>query len=224
MRSDFQKQLELVHQLGLQAVQQIDINLAIEVIDQEYNLSGNFFYIKDAPAPEMYVDVKCNSSGQPAVGWTKQTGFRHPFDRLYITTPAGQAGIMKILIASESPSLFEIIDNRSAISETMESVFDELRGDLTPENWGESIEVDNVIPTQLLAANPDRKGLLIQSQVEGIIYLGFDDTVSDSKYFRILVSVAVMGYIDNELRMNNYRGPIFGLAEGGSLLAYASEW
>lgn len=205
MKSDFQRQLDLVHQLGLQAVQQIDINLAVEAVDQEYNLTGNFFYIKDSPDAEMYVDVKVNSSGQPAVSWTKQTGFRHPFDRLYITTPAGQAGTIKILIASESPSLFEIIDNRSAVSEATEGVLNELQGDVTPEDFNQA--TIGLAQSEVLAANADRKSFSIQAKSTntGIVYVGFDNTVTSAKWWAELPP-------GRSCDGDDYRGPLHAIA------------
>lgn len=215
MESEFQKQLELVHRLGLQAVQQININLAVETIDKEYNLTGNFFYVKDAPDVEMYIDVKVNSSGQPAVSWSKQTGFRHPFDRLYITTPAGQTGTMKILIASESPSLFEILDNRSAVSEATEGVLAELRGDLTAEDFDQA--TIGVVQSEVLAANAERKSFSIQAKSTntGIVYIGFDATVLATKWWAELLP-------GESCDGDDYRGPLHAIASAdGQLIGYA---
>ena len=205
MESEFQEQLALVHRLGLQAAQQIDINLAVEISDQEYNITGNFFYIKDSPDAEMYVDVKVNSSGQPAVSWTKQTGFRHPFDRLYITTPAGQTGTMKILIASESPRLFEILDNRSAVSEATEAVLAELRGDVTPEDFNQA--TIGVVQSEVLAANADRKSFSIQAKSTntGIVYIGFDNTVTSTNWWAELQP-------GQSCKGDDYRGSLHGIA------------
>lgn len=205
MQSDFREQLDLVHRLGLQAAQQIEVNLAVEADDHEYNITGNFFYVKDAPDSEVYVKVKVNSSDQPAVSWSKQTGFRHPFDRLYITTPAGQAGIMKILIAAESPLLFEIIDNRSVVSEATEDILNELRGDVTPENWNQA--TIGLAQSQVLAANVDRKSFSIQAKSTntGIVYVGFDTTVTAAKWWAELQPGQSCGGDD-------YRGPLHAIA------------
>ena len=205
MISDFQEQLALVHRLGLQAAQQIDINLAVVADSQEYNVTGNFFYVKDAPDAEMYVDVRVNNSGQPAVSWSKQTGFRHPFDRLYITTPAGQTGIMKILIAAESPKLFEILDNRSAVSEATEAVLAELRGDVTPEDYNQA--TIGLAQSEVLAANADRKSFSIQAKSTntGIVYVGCDNAVTSTKWW---AELHPGGSCDGD----NYRGPLHAIA------------
>lgn len=215
MQSDFREQLDLVHRLGIRAAQQIIINLAVEADDHEYNITGNFFYVKDAPDTDVYVDVKVNSSDQPAVSWSKQTGFRHPFDRLYITTPAGQGGIMKILIAAESPQLFEVVDNRSAISEATEGILTELRGDVTPENWNQ--KTVGVTQDVLFNARTARKSFSIQAKSTntGIVYIGFDDTVTTEKWWaELLPSQSCDG--------DDYRGAVHAIAtKAGQLIGFA---
>jgi len=212
---DFREQLELVHKLGIRAAQQIEINLAVVADDQEYNLTGNFFYIKEAPDAESYVNVKVNSSDQPVVSWNKQTGFHHPFDRLYISTPAGQTGTMKILIASESPQLYEVVDNRSAVSESTDGILDQVKGDALPENWNQA--TIGAAQSQVLAANADRKSFSIQAKSTntGIVYVGFDDTVTTTKWWAELQP-------GQPCDGDDYQGPLHAIATlAGQLIGYA---
>lgn len=206
MESEFRDQLDQVHKMGLAPVRQIEINLSIVKPDREFNLAGNFFYIKDAPGLTEYIDVKVNSSGTPAVSWSKQTGFIQPFNRLYITTPAGQAGIMKILIASEAPTLFDILDHRSAISEAIQGVLDELKGDVTPETWGVEKTI-GVAQSEVLAANADRKSANIQAKStnDGIVYIGYDNTVLTTKWIAELQP-------GQAYSTDDYRGPLHAIA------------
>ncbi len=222
MESEFRGQLDQVHQMGLAPARQIDIDLSVVKPDQEFNLAGNFFYIKDAPGLTEYIEVKVNSSGRPAVTWTKQTGFIQPFNRLYITTPAGQTGTIKILIASEAPTLFDILDNRSAISESTQGVLDELRGDVTPENVGAEITA-GVAQVQLLAANANRKGCSICSDIlnTGDIYLGFDNTVTTSAGGDIWFHVLTPGA---SFQIDDYRGPIHAIATLAAQAVGVGEW
>lgn len=217
MKSEFQKQLELVHRLGIRAAQQIKINLAVVADDKEYNITGNFFYIKEAPDADVYIDVKVNSNDQPAVSWTKQTGFRHPFDRLYITTPAGQVGTMTILIAAEAPELYAVIDNRSAISEATDKILAESRGDTAPENWGDEQTV-GLAAVEILVANVDRKSCIIQAKSTntGIVYIGYDNTVSITKWIAELGPGAPFATDD-------YRGPLFAIADTAAQLVGYGE-
>lgn len=215
MGKDFRGQLDEVHRMGLAPARQIDIDLAVVKPDQEFNLAGNFFYIKDAPGLTEYVEVKVNSSGRPAVSWTKQTGFIQPFNRLYITTPAGQTGTMKILIASEAPTLFDILDNRSAISEATQGVLDELRGDVTPEDYNQA--TIGVAQSEVLAANTDRKSFSIQAKSTntGIVYVGFDNTVTSTKWWAELEP-------GQSCDGDDYRGPLHAIATvAAQLIGYA---
>ena len=216
MESDFRGQLDEVHRMGLAPARQIDINLAEVLPDQEFNLAGNFFYIKDAPGLTEYIEVKVNSSGRPAVSWSKQTGFIQPFNRLYITTPAGQTGTMKILIASEAPTLFDILDNRSAISEATQGVLDELRGDVTPEDYNQA--TIGVAQSQVLAANTDRKSFSIQAKSTntGIVYIGFDNTVTSTKWWAELKA-------GQSCDGNDYRGPLHAIATAAAQLIGFAE-
>ena len=152
-----------------------------------------------------YIEVKVNSSGRPAVSWSKQTGFIQPFNRIYITTPAGQVGTMKILIASEAPSLFDILDNRSAISDATQGVLDELRGDVVPEDWNQA--TIGVAQSEVLAANADRKSFSIQAKSTntGIVYIGCDNTVTSTKWWAELQA-------GQSCDGDDYRGPLHAIA------------
>ena len=215
----FQEQLDLVRHLGLQAVSEIEIDLSVAAVDQEYNLSGNFFYVNVAPDQDVYVAVKINGSNNKAINWAKQTGFIHPFNRLYITTPAGQTGTMKILIASEAPELFDVIDNRSAISDAMSGVLGELRGDTTPESVGDEKTVGSGASVLIIAANTDRKGGNIQAKSTntGIIYVGFDNTVTSTRWVAELQAGMAFS-------IDDYRGDIYTIATAAGQLVGWGEW
>lgn len=215
---NFQDQLNMVRNLGLQAAQKIQINLAVVVQDKEYNLSGNFLYVKDAPDQDSYVDIKVNGSNNTALSWTKQTGFVQPFNRLYITTPAGQTGTMTILIAAEAPELFDVIDNRSAISQDTAGIYAELRGDITPENWGTEKTI-GVAASKVLDANANRKRAQFQAKSTnaGIIYIGFDNTVTSSKWIAELLAGMAFS-------VDDYRGDLYAIATvAGEKLGWG-EW
>jgi len=215
--SEFREQLDQVHKMGLAPARQIVINLAEVKPDREFNIAGNFFYIKDAPGLTEYIEVKVNTSGTPAVSWSKQTGFIQPFNRLYITTPAGQAGTMKILIASEAPTLFDILDHRSAISDAIQGVLDELKGDVTPENWGTQKTI-GVAQSEVLAANADRKACNIQAKStnDGLVYIGYDNTVLTTKWIAELQP-------GQSYSTDDYRGPLHAIASAAAQLVGYGE-
>ena len=216
--SDFRGQLDQVHKMGLAPARQIDIDLWEVKPDREFNISGNFFYIKDAPGLTEYIDVKVNSSGRPAVSWSKQTGFIQPFNRLYITTPAGQVGTMKILIASEAPTLFNILDHRSAISEATQGILDQLKGQVTYENWGPEITVGNAEAILILAEDVHRKACNIQAKStnDGKVYLGYSNMVTTTKWIAELQA-------GQSYSTSNFLGNIYGRADMAAQLVGYGE-
>jgi len=213
---DFQQQLELVR--SLQNAQQIEIDLALVQVDKPYNFAGNYFYVFEAPDQTSYIEVKTNATNQPAIGWVKQTGFIQPFTKLYITTPAGQAGTMKVLIASMAPELFTVVDNRSAISLTMNDVLRELQGDITPENWDTEKTVGTAA-VSILAANANRKACNVQAKSTntGRIYVGFANTVTSSKWVAELLPGMAFS-------VDDYRGDIYAIADIAAQLVGWGEW
>jgi hypothetical protein len=219
----FQQQLDMVRQLGLQAVQEIVIDLSVAAADQEYNLSGNFFYVNVAPDQEVYVAVKINGSNNKAINWTKQMGFIHPYNRLYITTPTGQTGTMKILIASEAPELFNVVDNRSAISDATTGIYNELRGDTTPEVIASEKTVGSGATVQLIASNANRKGCTVQAKSTntGIVYIGFYGSgpyiVTSTKWVAELQAGMAFS-------IDDYRGDIYAIASAAGQLVGGGEW
>lgn len=214
----FKEQLNMVQQLGLQAAQSIEIDLSVVAVDHEYGLAGNYFYVKDSPDDDMYVDVKINGSNNKAIRWTKQTGFIHPFTKLYITTPAAQTGTMTILIASEAPELFNVVDNRSSISSAMNDVVAELRGDITPETIGTEKTI-GAAAAIVIAANADRKGCNVQAKSTntGIIYVGFDNTVTSTKWVAELQA-------GQAFSIDDYRGDIYAISTAAGQLVGWGEW
>jgi len=213
---DFQQQLELVR--SLQNAQQIEIDLALVQVDKPYNFAGNYFYVFEAPDQTSYIEVKTNATNQPAIGWVKQTGFIQPFTKLYITTPAGQAGTMKVLIASMAPELFMVVDNRSAISLTMNDVLAQLQGDITPENWDTEKTVGTAA-VSILAANANRKACNVQAKSTntGRIYVGFANTVTSSKWVAELLPGMAFS-------VDDYRGDIYAIADIAAQLVGWGEW
>lgn len=217
-KEGFRSQLDQVHKMGLAPVRQIEIDLSVVKPDQEFNLAGNFFYIKDAPGLNESIEVKVNSSGTPAVSWTKQTGFIQPFNRLYITTPTGQTGTMKILIAGEAPTLFDILDHRSAISSSIGDILAQQKGDAAPETWGDEKTVGTGGAVLVLASNADRKACNIQAKSvnTGKVYIGYDNTVTTTKWIAELQP-------GQSYATSNYLGTLYARADTAAQLVGYGE-
>ena len=220
MEDRFVKNIRSVERRDAGVIKRIDIDLAIALTDFEYALAGNMFYIWDSP-DGTYIDIKINETREPAVSYVEQTGQRTPFDKLYITTPAGQAGNLILLSGTEAPELVEMLDNRGAIRGDLATIRDELMGDITPENWGEITA--GVAQVQLLAANANRKGCSICSDIDntGNIYLGFDNTVTTAaggaNWFHVLTP-------GGSWAVDDYRGPIHAIATVAAQLVGTGEW
>jgi len=114
-----------------------------------------------------------------------------------------------------------MLDNRGAVSGDLATIRDELRGDTAPENWGE-VTV-GAAQVQLLAANNNRKGCWIDADYNntGLVYLGFDNTVTTAaggaNWFKCLVAGQGWG-------VDDYRGAIHAIATAAGQLVGTGEW
>ncbi|MBW8003348.1 MAG: hypothetical protein FVQ80_15265 [Planctomycetes bacterium] len=197
----------------------LDIDLSIALTDQPYHISGNLFYIFSAPDESSYLDIKVNETREPVISYSVHTGLVTPFDALYITTPAGQSGTMVLIYGTEAPNLLQIIDNKSTTVAGVGGILDELRGDLTEETWGTEITVGNAAAVQILAANAARKACIIQAKAAntGIVYIGFDNTVTTTKWIAELQ--AGMSFA-----VDDYRGDLYARADAAGQLVGYGEW
>jgi hypothetical protein len=218
--NDFTEKIRLVQRNSMGVPKSFQINLGTAIVDQELNLSGNAFYIWDAPDAASYINIRVNETRESAIPFRLGTGLITPFYRLYITTPPGQVGNMTIIYGTEAPEFLDIIDNRSGSVASLDDILDELRGDALPENWGTQIAVTAVAAVQILAANANRKGCTIQARNNnpGLVYIGFDNTVSGTKWVAQLAP-------GMSFSIDDYRGPLWawGDASGTHYVGFG-EW
>lgn len=219
MLDTFAEKIDYVRKGPMGVPRLFAVNLAIAAIDHPYNMAGNIFYIWSAPDESSYINIKVNNTSEPAIPCSVHTGLVTPFDKLLITTPAGQAGTMIIMYGTEAPELLHIIDNRSTTVAGVGGVLDELRGDVIPENWGTEITVGNAAAVIALAANAARKGCCFQAKSTnaGIIYIGFDNSVTTTKWIAEL-QAGVPFCIDD------YRGDLYARASAAGQLLGWGEW
>lgn len=218
----FAEKIGYVRRSSMGVPKTITINLAVPILDQPYNLSGNLFYVWSSPTAVDYVEIKVNNTREPAVPYTRQTGLNTPFDKLYITTPAGQAGNMVIIYATEAPELLQIIDNRSATLTGISDILDELRGDVTPENFIGVTIAAAPGATLIMAARATRKACSVQalSTNTGSVFVGFDNTVTVGGAPGIWVWELLPGV---PLTIDDYRGPLWGIATAAQVVG-TGEW
>ena len=112
---------------------------------------------------------------------------------------------MVILYGTEAPELLSVIDNRSVTAIGLADILAELQGDQLPENWNQAAV--GVGQVQILAANAARKSFSIQAKSTntGIVYVGFDATVTAAKWWAELQA-------GQSCDGDDYRGPLHVIA------------
>ncbi len=215
----FAEQIALVRSTDIGVPRRLDIDLSVAAVDHEYSIAANVFYVFEAPDGSMYIDVRFNKLNQAQHRLYRQTGLMTPMHTVFITTPAGQSGIMTILYGTEAPGLLRVIDNRSAMSLDMAQVRAELQGDLTHETWGSQITVGNLAAVWIIGENAARKACIIQAKQTntGVVYIGFDNTVTTSKWVAALE--AGMSFA-----VDDYRGHLYARADAAGQLVGWGEW
>ena len=215
----FVKKIEQVRKTSGGVPRLLNIDLSVVEIDHDYGISGNLFYVIAAPDGQSYINVRINETRENAISFYQQMGLETPFHRLFITTPAGQTGTMSIIYATEAPEFLQVIDNRSATSLDLEAIRAELQGDTTEETWDTEITVGNGAAVEIIAANADRKGCIIQSKAAnaGIVYIGFDNTVTTTKWIAELSAGMSIVFDD-------YRGDLYARASAAGQLVGWGEW
>lgn len=113
-----------------------------------------------------------------------------------------------------------VYDNRLVLTgnDPLSVIQGELQGDLTPENWGNEKDV-GVAAAVAIAANTNRKAFSLQAKESnaGIIYVGFDNTVSSTKWvWQLQAGMA----IDRD----DYRGDLYAIASVASQKLGWGEW
>ncbi len=180
---EFDKAVDYVKKNNLSIPALYTLSLDSVQTSLEFNITGNFVYVIDSADNDNSINVKFNASQGNAIPLKRQQGFRTPFDKIFISHDAQAGGSVTLIIGQLSSELMNVIDNRSAIQADLEAVRDELRGDTTPKDGGNRVQL--ATEAQVLAVNTSRKsfGVSVPSTNTGIIYLRFGSTtVTTSNY------------------------------------------
>lgn len=219
LTEDFKNIVEEIRSTSQGVPQKIVVDLAPGAANLQMNIAGNFFYIKEASDNTVYVDVRFNELNQPSFRMRKMQGFYTPFYKFILDYPAQAGGEITIVYGTLTKDLIDVIDNRSEAAAETALVVAELAGDLVAENDGTRIAV-NAAATLLLAANANRKSLIIQHDPitpgVGFICLGFTNGVTVTAHFAALAPGDVF-------QLDDYRGAIYGIRTAGATNAQVGE-
>ena len=194
----FTEKIELVKRASMGVPKIINIDLGAVLIDQPYDIAGNVFYIFSAPGEGDYIGIKVNETREPMINYS---------------------GTIQIIDGTEAPDMMEILDHRATTVAGVGGILDELRGDLVHENWGTEITVTNAAAIQILPVNAARKGCIIQAKSTntGIVYIGFDNSVTTTKWMAELQAGMTF-------TIDDYRGDFYGRADAAGQLVGWGEW
>lgn len=218
----FTEKIEYVRRISMGVPKIFTIDLGLPLADQIYNISGNIFYIWNAPDAASYVTIKVNSSAEPGINYVSHTGLTTPFDKLLITTPAGQTGNIEIIYGTEAPEMLGIIDNRTAGQAVLEDILRQLRGLIGAERGTYVTMGSNnvgVASVQIINSWDGRVGWTIQAKSTntGIIFLGINNVVSTALCWRELAASEVMS-------VNNHTGNVWAISDIAAQGVWHGEW
>jgi len=189
------------------------LNLAQVVTELECPISGKVIAIWNAPTSQEYIYIRFNRRDANQIRFTRGKVLAVPFTKLYITVPAGQTGNMEILYGPDAFEVLRIYPNPPEYDTALVDILTrlteiaaELRGDTAAPTWGTEITV-GVTYQQILASNANRRSFAIQAKStnSGKVYLGYDNTVSTTKWIAELQ--AGQAYCRDD-----YRGDIYAIA------------
>ena len=182
--------------------------------------------IRRVPIVGKYVIILSNSiTTNPYIGVAGRAFYELPggvgvpypkgFTSLSFQNPAGVSMTLFIAV-STAP----IDDQRYAFAmlAPLEAIRDELQGIATAGSDGTEKTI-GVAQSTVLSANTSRKGFNLQAKSTnaGIIYLGFTNAVTTAIWFAELQS-------GQACMMDDYRGPVFGIASIAAQLLGWGEW
>ena len=203
---------------------QLRLDLTQQVADLEFPLAGRVLAVWDAPSSMEYVDIKFNKQNAHPIRFSMGKVLAVPFTKLFITTPAGQAGNFDFLYGPDSFDVLRIYPVAPALDmtlanvlATMAGVLDQLQGPEAEIAYG--VQAVGVAAVNVLPADPARSGAIIQaaSTNAGIIYLGFDNTVAAANCFIELAAGQAWS-------VDDWRGDVFAEASIAAQSVNAGEW
>lgn len=155
--------------------------------EQTIELAGNFIYVINASDTIANINIQFSrkDSDIDYYNLTQNLGIIHPFDKVHIFWPAQASKTLDIWIGNLAPELLNVIDNRSGVATTglLTNILSQLTGTVAAGNFG-TVQVA-AAATQIIAANANRKSLVIQNLTgnTGNLYLGYTNAVAATVCF-----------------------------------------
>jgi len=196
------------------------INLAVAGT-QTIDIAGNFVYAIDATGATANVNIQFSKreDDMDKYNLVKSLGIIYPFDKIICSWDAQAGANITLWVGNQSPNFLQVIDNRSAAaSDTyLAQLVDKIGGATTPATWAAEIDID-VASEKVLSLNANRKSAILQADVDNtsFITIGFDNTVSDTKYVIKLEAGDIFVFSD-------YLGELWAYGGAANQLLVASE-
>ena len=201
---------------GIAQPKRLTLNLALPFTDREFHIGGTMIGIWDSPNAGDTIHIRFNEQSADQIPFKRNKVIVTPFDKVFITVPAGLAGNMEILYGSGTINYFRVYPNEAEQAGAIDQIRDELRGDLLAEDYG--TDVIGVAAVVVYAVNANRKGFDLQAGLgnAGNIYIGFDNAVTAANAVASLVA-------GQSYSRSDYRGPLFAIASAAGQLLNHSE-
>lgn len=208
-------------QQGIGQPRKLTLDLSLALTNHKFAISGTQFGVWHSPLESDEIQVRFNQNQAVEIPFRRGRVLAVPFNKVFITVPAGGTGNMDLLYGHGGMDLFRIFPSIPEPFTSMETILGdmrtELQGDVLPEGYG--IDAVGVAAVEIVPANVDRVGCDIQARWDnaGIVYVGFDNTVGPANYMACLA--AGEGYT-----WDDYRGPVWAEASIAAQEVGWGEW
>lgn len=182
----------------------LTLNLALPITDREFHIGGTMIGIWDSPNATDTIQVRFNEVSADQIPMKCQKAIVTPFNKVFITVPAGLTGNMEILYGSGTINYFRMYPNVAEGAAVLEAIRDELQGDLDGDFATYAVGIVQVF---IRGVTPTRKGIDLQAALgnTGNIYIGFTAGVT-------AVNCAAALVAGQSWSRNDYRGEIRAIA------------
>lgn len=179
----------------------------------QVQIAGNFIACIAGTDSTTTVDIEFNRVGSGSVTFTQGLNITRPFNRFFITSSAQTGKSIKFIISSYASELFAVQDNRSQgnIANSLTAIQNQLVGDSTGTFASDvSLTATATAVKVITGANVQVSfGIFADYANTDYIYLGFDNTTTDTK--KIVALKAGQLY-----SIDNFKGDVYAYSTTGT--------